>query len=83
MNRISMEGLTFGRLTVVEYANSLGRYKLAKWRCVCSCGGERVVTGTNLRRGMVLSCGCLRSEKSRERAAVRRAAAEQRKIADD
>ncbi len=39
---------------------------MRRWRCLCDCGNERVVQGSNLRRGLTQSCGCLGSELSRE-----------------
>ena len=73
-NAIDITGQRFGRLTVLERA---GSYKtssdfpttLALWRCRCDCGTECVVLGQNLRRGQTRSCGCLRRDMMRERAA--------------
>jgi len=31
--------------------------------CRCQCGVEKIITGTNLRRGNTKSCGCLRREQ--------------------
>jgi hypothetical protein len=47
----------FGRLVVIRRGpnNSRG---LAAWLCTCACGGTRLVTGSQLRRG-TRSCGCL------------------------
>lgn len=33
----------------------------AMWLCRCSCGTERAVAGKSLKRGVSISCGCLRS----------------------
>lgn len=51
-------GATFGLLTLSETTGRRGGDVL--WRCACSCGGEKVVTGAALRRGDAKSCGCLR-----------------------
>ena len=51
-----LTGQTFGDLTAVERAPS-GLSGAARWRCMCSCGTERVVFAANLRAGRTLSCG--------------------------
>ena len=51
-------GERFGRLTILERVANLGRF--AAWRCVCDCGKETIVRGTDLRMGKTRSCGCLR-----------------------
>lgn len=56
---IDMVGLTFGRLTVVERVAGGAQ---ARWRCACSCGGSAETNGSNLRRGISRSCGCLQRE---------------------
>ena len=58
--RIDLAGETFGRLTAVEYVGSAQRN--SQWRCVCTCGGEKVVSGSSLRQGHTRSCGCLWKE---------------------
>lgn len=52
-----MIGRQFGRWTVIESAGSSNRGRLWKVRCVC--GGEKIVSSTNLRHGQTKSCGCL------------------------
>lgn len=57
---ISLIGLKFGRLTVIERApNKDGR---AVWQCRCYCGAEKAVQAKDLRGGRVQSCGCLQKE---------------------
>ena len=58
-------GQQFGRLVVTEQAASIPGGQ-ARWRCRCQCGGETTVPGSNLRRGLVLSCGCLQHERARD-----------------
>ena len=55
-SRFDLTGQTFGRWTVLSPAerDKQGR---ARWRCRCSCGNERIVSASNLRRGMSTSCG--------------------------
>lgn len=66
-------GHTFGRLTVVERVDNPLRNGSA-WRCLCSCGSERVVLGHALRAGITRSCGCLRAETAQRSAERARAA---------
>lgn len=60
-----MTGMKFGRLTVISF-HGVNKYKSAAWLCKCECGGEKVVDGRSLRRGLTRSCGCLNDEKRRE-----------------
>lgn len=64
MRGTDLTGRKFGRLTVLERAESHG--KAAAWRCSCSCGKEVVVRGDNLRSGGTRSCGCLRRDLKRK-----------------
>lgn len=54
-------GQRFGRLLVLEYLRTVK--KRTHWLCHCDCGTDKVVTGGALRRGITLSCGCLRREQ--------------------
>lgn len=36
------------------------------WKCVCSCGNETIVAGSDLRSGHTKSCGCLSDESRRK-----------------
>lgn len=70
-NRLKdITGQRFGRLLVVSRAGSTVRGKHAVWLCRCDCGGQREVTSSNLRRGLVTSCGCRRVEVSRDAVAT-------------
>lgn len=61
--RHDLTGKRFGRLTVVESAGHIPgpqpgqRYPL--WKCLCDCGGTRIVRADVLKRGTTKSCGCL------------------------
>ena len=58
-----LTGRRYGRLTVIsERGRRKDRHIL--WRCLCDCGNETVVSGTDLRRGRAQSCGCLQREKA-------------------
>lgn len=58
---IDLTGQTFGRLTVLERADS-GTTKYATWVCRCSCGNVKVVRSCHLRSGATTSCGCYHKE---------------------
>jgi hypothetical protein len=63
-----LTGQKFGRLTVVERAEDYivpknGKHA-PKWKCVCDCGNECVVSGGSLKNGYTKSCGCLHKESS-------------------
>lgn len=64
---INLTGQVFGRLTVLEQA---GRTKqgAVKWKCLCECGTQVIVSRNNLRSGTSQSCGCLQRELQSERA---------------
>lgn len=59
-----LTGRRFGKLTVLERAERNASGKI-RWRCRCDCGKERIVIGTLLRNGRVISCGCELSAKQR------------------
>jgi hypothetical protein len=59
MRRIDLTGHRFGFLAVIAEAGVTGR-GAARWLCWCDCLTEKVVTGCELRRGSVKSCGCQR-----------------------
>lgn len=71
-----LTGQEFGRLTPVFYKSvKVVNDKSEKtntrifWLCKCSCGNPtyKEVRASHLIKGNVKSCGCLRSESSRER----------------
>ncbi len=57
---IDLSGQRFGRLTVIERAESPG--KRVSWLCKCECGKEIIVTADKLRSAHTRSCGCLSKE---------------------
>ncbi len=63
-----LTGEQFGRLTVLKRVGT-AKNGNAVWECRCSCGRTVAVDGYRLRSAQVRSCGCLRREVARERAA--------------
>ena len=62
-----LTGQTFGKLTVIERADSrLDKYgrKVAYWRCKCLCGKITEVRSAELTSGHTKSCGCGIAESS-------------------
>ena len=62
---LKLAGERFGQLKVIKRIRN--RTGHSEWLCRCDCGNEKVILGTNLRRGATRSCGCLRSEIGRKR----------------
>ena len=60
-NKINELGNRYGKLTVVDLANSDSQGH-AYWRCVCDCGNIKICKASSLRKGAILSCGCLKSK---------------------
>lgn len=69
--RSDLKGLRFGRLIALEsfseFDSSGKRYR-TKWRCRCDCGTIVNVATDKLSSGHTKSCGCLRSDVSRQTA---------------
>lgn len=63
---IDLTGQRFGRL-VAEKFHSLRKGR-AMWECRCDCGNRHIVQAGRLRGNRTRSCGCLRRDKSAERA---------------
>lgn len=58
-----MTGERFGRLTVISYAGKAPNGH-SMWECKCSCGSFVKVSGSNLKSGKQVSCGCKRREQA-------------------
>lgn len=60
---IDLTDQTFGRLTALEIK---GRdcSGAAMWKCQCTCGNTKTISGSNLRAGRTKSCGCLQKERA-------------------
>jgi hypothetical protein len=60
MRCVDLSGLRFGKLTVLRRASSTG--DRVSWECICDCGNNNTVRSSNLRCGLVRSCGCLQRQ---------------------
>ena len=58
-------GKRYGKLVVIEQAESSGHHK--RWLCKCDCGEQSVAWQISLRRGTTRSCGCHRRATSKRR----------------
>lgn len=61
---IDIKGNKYGRLTVIEKSENIGRY--TAWKCVCDCGNIVIAKTNSLKVGYKKSCGCL-SDETKER----------------
>lgn len=59
-----LTGKTFGRWTVLRREENRG--KAVFWECSCICGKIKTVSGSHLKCGRTLSCGCLQKERAAE-----------------
>lgn len=57
-----LTGMKFSRLTVISFHGPSSQGN--RWRCLCDCGNETVVNGSQMKRKNVQSCGCLLRETS-------------------
>lgn len=63
MAKYELIGEKFGRLTVLKEADRTGRNeKYRYWKCICDCGGEKVLRTASLINGNTKSCGCMQKE---------------------
>lgn len=65
--RENIIGQRFNRLVVIEDDGTRSAKGEIKWLCQCDCGKFYHALGHRLKRGLTKSCGCLNSEKRRER----------------
>lgn len=59
-------GNKYGKLTVLGLVD-FDKNRQALWKCKCDCGNERITTGNSLRKGRVISCGCLKRSYGEEK----------------
>ena len=63
--RTELTGQRFRRLTVIQRSETKPNCHNSVWLCRCDCGKEVTVTGSNLRDGRTISCGCARRKINR------------------
>jgi len=57
-----LDGLRFGKLTVLKPTELRDTNGAIIWECVCDCGTHTMVRGNLLVNGMIQSCGCVKSQ---------------------
>lgn len=64
-----MIGKQFGKLTVLKECGT-NKWGEKMYECVCSCGNKHksIVSGSNLRKGKIKSCGCMKIECGKSKA---------------
>lgn len=63
---IDITGQRFGRLVVLGITEEKEKHRSRKWLCQCDCGNTKIVSGSALRSGDTRSCGCLKTESSKD-----------------
>ena len=53
-----LSGKVFGKLTVIEETNLRNDDNRVMWKCKCSCGNIKLISGHDLIQGNTVSCGC-------------------------
>ena len=65
MEKRKIIGERYGRLVVIQELETIKqppRAYIRRFLCRCDCGGEVIVSYSNLRNGNVRSCGCLKKD---------------------
>ena len=60
-------GTRSGRLVAVSYSHK-SKHNGHLWNCLCDCGNTSVVGESQIKGGHILSCGCLRRDRSTQSA---------------
>lgn len=61
-SRVDIAGMRSGRIVAIE-PTDIKRRTCYLWRCKCDCGNEILVEPYKISRGIIQSCGCIRTEK--------------------
>ncbi len=61
---VDHSGERFGKLIAVKRLPKYNGTKRTYYRCLCDCGGEKIVLSDNLVSGSTKSCGCLQRKPS-------------------
>lgn len=62
--RINIIGKQFGKLTVIKQVEHAS--KDLYYLCKCECGNEKIIRGSHLTSGKILSCGCWQKQRISE-----------------
>lgn len=61
-NALDLAGKKFGKLTVIK-RTGVTAYGRALWHCKCECGNSTEANATSLKRGEIVSCGCIKEQQ--------------------
>lgn len=67
MKALALEGLIFGRLTVLKMDGRDATERNVMWLCQCECGGQYRGTAGQIRNAKFPSCGCWYEENPSRR----------------
>lgn len=62
VNALDLTNKKYGKLTVLERAGKTKK-DTALWLCRCDCGNTVKANATTIRRGEIVSCGCLKENQ--------------------
>lgn len=65
--KLDLTGNKYGRLTVLGDVGKRTKNGRVLWNCLCECGTATFVRADHLKKGSVVSCGCLNAEKKHKR----------------
>lgn len=57
----------FGRLLVIRELEYRDKYRNVLWECLCDCGNTTILAGNTLLNGLVISCGCYKLERVKDK----------------
>lgn len=60
-----LTGQKFGNLTAIKFSHKDDRNN-AHWHFTCDCGTDHVARGSEVSRGAIQSCGCIRVENTKK-----------------
>jgi hypothetical protein len=60
---LNLTNQRYGQLIVLEDFQTVNH--ITKWLCQCSCGKKKWIRANSLRRGVTISCGCIRNRGNR------------------
>ncbi len=67
----NLVGQKFDMLTVIELTEQRNTYGRLLYSCRCDCGGQRVASKSNLTRGEVKNCGCVKKQPKKNLVGMR------------
>jgi hypothetical protein len=60
---LELIGRRFGKLVVQDRHLYNDKHNKTLWNCICDCGKQATIVGSNLTSGHTTSCGCYRKDK--------------------